>query len=265
VFAKLRSQWARPGHFLAILICVLIAVATPSAATASGTEAQSPQAEQPAHSDLRQPYEPPSKQGAWVARVLAPSTVYRRPGGSSKGRIRAATPWSGAAQYLMVLRSAVVDGRQWLQVRLPNRPNDAAGWILRDRVWLRRSHHYIEISLSRRTVSLFRDGRRVSTFKAVIGHRRTPTPLGLFAILEAVRQPDPHGFLGPWAIHLTAHSEVLRWFDGGPGRIAIHGRDGASLRDPLGSARSNGCIRVNNSHVRRLAGILPGTPVRIRR
>lgn len=257
--AKMRSRWVRAGLFLAIFIVGLVTAAS-AAAAASETNPQPP-----LESELRQPFEAPSKKGAWVARVLATSTVYSRPGGPGKGRISAATPWSGAAQYLMVLGSAQFKGREWLKVRLPNRPNNAAGWILRDRVWLRRSHHYIEISLARRTVSIFRDGQRTSTFKAVIGHRRTPTPLGLFAILEAVPQPDRHGFLGPWAIHLTAHSEVLRNFDGGPGRIAIHGRDGASLLDPLGTARSNGCIRVNNGHVRRLVGILPGTPVRIRR
>jgi lipoprotein-anchoring transpeptidase ErfK/SrfK len=58
---------------------------------------------------------------------------------------------------------------------------------------------------------------------------------------------------------------VLESFGGGPGRVAIHGRAGASLRDPLGTARSHGCIRVLNRHVSWLARTIPaGTPVRLR-
>lgn len=33
---------------------------------------------------------------------------------------------------------------------------------------------------------------------------------------------------------LTAYSDMLDRFDGGPGQISIHGRAGTSLRDPLG-------------------------------
>jgi L,D-transpeptidase catalytic domain len=109
-------------------------------------------------------------------------------------------------------------------------------------------------------------GKRVHRFRAVIGKPSTPTPLGLAAIYERNRQPNPRAFLGPWSLSLTAHSNVLESYGGGPGRVAIHGRAGASLRDPLGSARSHGCIRVNNRNVLWMAKrIPPGTPVRIRR
>jgi lipoprotein-anchoring transpeptidase ErfK/SrfK len=73
------------------------------------------------------------------------------------------------------------------------------------------------------------------------------------------------GFLGPWVLALTSFSEVLKNFGGGPGRVGIHGRAGASLRDPLGSARSHGCIRIPNRHISWMAAKLPpGTPVRMR-
>jgi hypothetical protein len=42
-------------------------------------------------------------------------------------------------------------------------------------------------------------------------------------------------------------------YGGGPGRVATHGRDGASLLDPLGSAASHGCVRVPDRFVRLLA------------
>ena len=75
-------------------------------------------------------------------------------------------------------------------------------------------------------------------------------------------------FLGSWVLPITAHSDVLKTFDGGDGRVALHGRGGASLNDPVGSAASHGCVRLRNADitglVRRVGATqLPGTPVRI--
>lgn len=71
--------------------------------------------------------------------------------------------------------------------------------------------------------------------------------------------------LGPFALQLTAHSKMLRNYGGGPGRVAMHGRSGALLSDPLGSARSHGRVRMQNRIIRWLARrALPGTPVEIR-
>jgi lipoprotein-anchoring transpeptidase ErfK/SrfK len=48
--------------------------------------------------------------------------------------------------------------------------------------------------------------------------------------------------------------------------VAIHGRDGSSLADPLGSARSHGCVRVQDRWITYLAHhVEPGVPVRIER
>jgi lipoprotein-anchoring transpeptidase ErfK/SrfK len=104
----------------------------------------------------------------------------------------------------------------------------------------------------------------VRTSRAVVGKGSTPTPAGLAAIYERDPQPDPRAFLGPWALPLTALSNVLYNFGGGPGRVAIHGRAGTSLLDPLGSARSHGCIRIDNGPITWMAHHLPaGTPVQI--
>jgi hypothetical protein len=113
---------------------------------------------------------------------------------------------------------------------------------------------------------VFRNGSLVRRFSAVIGAMSTPTPIGLYAVYEADPQPSARDFVGSWVIQLTAFSDVLDNYGGGPGRVAIHGRGGASLADPLGTARSHGCIRVDNLHVQWLARSVPaGTPVRIHR
>ena len=99
---------------------------------------------------------------------------------------------------------------------------------------------------------------------AVVGAPQTPTPIGLFAVYELDAQPAANDFVGSWVIQLTAFSDVLDNYGGGPGRVAIHGRGGASLADPLGTARSHGCIRLDNGAVEWLArSVLPGTPVMI--
>jgi hypothetical protein len=71
-----------------------------------------------------------------------------------------------------------------------------------------------------------------------------------------------------WLLALTARSNVLHQFDGGNGRIGIHGRGGTSLLDPPGTNRSHGCVRLANAAIDWLVhtvGIspLPGTPVQI--
>jgi lipoprotein-anchoring transpeptidase ErfK/SrfK len=179
--------------------------------------------------------------------------------------IRPTSMWSHGAHQLLVLDRARVAGVTWVKLRLPTRPNNAKAWLPANRVSLIRNPWRVKVSLERHRVTVLRAGRKVLSFRAVVGAPGTPTPRGLFAIYERVRQPDPTGFLGPFALHLTAHSNVLDNYGGGPGRVAIHGRSGESLVDPLGTSRSHGCIRVGNGRVIQLARMLPlGTPVRIR-
>jgi lipoprotein-anchoring transpeptidase ErfK/SrfK len=178
---------------------------------------------------------------------------------------RTYTKWSGSGQRLMVLKSQVVKGKVWLKVRLPVRPNNSAGWIPRDRVSLGHTSRYIVVDTSERRVRVYSKGRVVSSFRVVVGAPETPTPAGLFAIYDRVKQRDPKGFVGPWVLPLTAHSRQLQRYDGGPGLVAFHGRDGASLLDPLGSARSHGCIRMKNSRIRALLKLPQGTAVKVRR
>ncbi len=211
----------------------------------------------------------PSFERSYSARVVTPTAARSAPDPSAPVRLRLSTqtPWArGPTQLLVLDERRDGAGARWLRVRLPSRPNVAAGWIVADHVRLRPNPWRVTISTRTRTVRVHRAGKLARRFRAVVGTPRTPTPRGLFAVYEQARQPDPSAFIGPWALHLTAHSNVLRNYGGGPGRIAIHGRSGASLRDRLGSARSHGCVRVTNADVRWLARTVPtGTPVRIRR
>lgn len=208
----------------------------------------------------------PANVTAWRAAVEARTAVfYRFPG----KRLRASR-WlapTDAPWLLVTARPRAAYGRCWLQVRLPWRPNGAAGWVNARNFVLQRTRWRIAISTAHRTLTLFRSGSPVRTVSVVVGKPSTPTPAGLFAIVWAIPW-HPTDFLGSWVLELSAHSDVLQSFDGGDGTVGIHGRGGASLLDPLGSARSHGCIRLANDAIDWLvhtvgASRLPGTPVQI--
>jgi hypothetical protein len=207
---------------------------------------------------------PPNRLGSTIAKVVVAANVRQRPGGGQVlWRAPTRTRWGGNPSWLLTLGCAFDgDGTRWLRVALPIRPNEAAGWIRADFVLVARTTYAIAISTGRARVDVVREGQLVRRASAVVGAASTPTPHGLFAVYDAVPQPSRDGFVGPWVIHLTAHSDVLDNYGGGPGRVAIHGRGGASLRVPLGSAASHGCIRVDNDVVSWIARHVPaGAPV----
>ncbi len=201
---------------------------------------------------------------AHLARVVAPTRALSEPGGGrTVMKVSPLAEWGGGPVQFLVLHSAVVNGTRWLQVRLPERPNSDAGWIDSNLTRESTTPWRILVSTSAARVTVERSGRQVASFSAVVGKPSTPTPRGLFAIDEPIRQPAGSE-LGPWALFLTAHSRVLDDYGGGPGRIAIHGRAGPLLADPLGSKASHGCIRIPDARVRWLSRIaVDGTPVEV--
>jgi lipoprotein-anchoring transpeptidase ErfK/SrfK len=201
---------------------------------------------------------------AWRAGLEGRTAVFDRPGSL---RPRGWVEFSQAPWLLILGAAPLPDGQCMVRVRLPWRPNDAAGWIDGRDVLLAPTPWRIVVSRSLRTLTLFDLGRRVQRVRVVVGKPSTPTPTGLFAIADAVAS-NPAEFVGSWVLALTAHSDVLRAFDGGDGNVAIHGRGGASLADPLGSAASHGCIRLANDTIDALVDRigryeLPGTPVQV--
>lgn len=210
----------------------------------------------------------PTAQLAFTAKVIYPTMARAAPRADARRTARVGTvaTWDGGPVALLVLgaRSEAKSGRVWIKVQLPERPNGRSGWINADYAKLSSTPWRIVLDRDSRRASAFRAGRRVRSWRVVIGKPGTPTPRGLYAVYERVRQPAGSE-LGPFALQLTAHSNTLKNFGGGPGRVAMHGRSGPLLYDPLGSARSHGCIRMQNGIIRWLAArARPGTPVEIR-
>jgi lipoprotein-anchoring transpeptidase ErfK/SrfK len=150
-------------------------------------------------------------------------------------------PLTGVRTVLPVIGRAVSrDGTRWAHVRLPGRPSGHKGWIRASGTTRSSTGWRIIIRLSARRVTVYRDGRVVRRFSAVVGKPSTPTPRGWFFVEESMNLSGQAG--GPFALATSARSSVLQEFDGGPGQIAIHGVGG--LFDPLGTAASHGCVRL---------------------
>lgn len=172
-------------------------------------------------------------------------------------------PLTRVRTVLPVLGQATSDGRSWVQVRLPGRPNAHKGWIPTSQTRRTATEWHISIKLSARRVTVYRNGRVERRFRAVVGKSATPTPRGGFFVEEALKlAPQDAG--GPFALATSARSEVLQEFNGGPGQIALHGTN--RLSDPLGTAASHGCVRLSTRAITWLARrIGAGVPLTVTR
>jgi lipoprotein-anchoring transpeptidase ErfK/SrfK len=206
----------------------------------------------------------PSAEGSWIAKVLYPVAARSKPGaGRVIKQISNAPRYANGPNNLMVLGAAHgPSGRPFVKVHLPMRPNGTSAWVPADYVKLMRTSWRIEVSITKRQLTVRKNGEIVRQVKAVVGKPNTPTPRGLFTVAEKWKSPE--SYLGPWVVATSAYSNTFREFAGGPGVIAIHGRAGSLLSQPLGTMGSNGCIRVDNAHSTWIAKTLPaGTPIAI--
>jgi lipoprotein-anchoring transpeptidase ErfK/SrfK len=148
----------------------------------------------------------------------------------------------------------------WYQVDLPIRPNGVRGWVPAAGLEPYVVRWRLEIDLSARRLVAYESGRERLRLTAAVGRSGTPTPTGSFYVLERLFARDAAGPYGPGALGLSSFSPVLTgWTRGGP--VAIHGTDDART---VGSAVSNGCVRVRNAQMLRLLHEVPaGTPVEI--
>ena len=195
--------------------------------------------------------------------LLDQHRAYRwpRPGAPAIATVSPQRPITGEQTTLPVVRQLHRGRFQWLEVRLPGRPNSATGWIHRGGTRPLLTSWHIVVSTAARRVSVYLRGRLFRSFPAVVGKPSTPTPTGTFFVEETVTMPASLPG-GPFALATSARSNVLQEFDGGPGQIAIHGRDG--LGGDLGQAESHGCMRLGAAAITWLAArIGPGVPVDI--
>jgi lipoprotein-anchoring transpeptidase ErfK/SrfK len=198
-----------------------------------------------------------------LAMLLTPHRVVSAPNRRSKvGAIHALRPITGVRTVVPVVDHATTkDGVGWLRVLVPGRPNGRKAWITERGTVRRETGWHLVVRTSRRRVLAYFHGGLVRSFAAIVGKPSTPTPHGQFFIEERMRvgggMPG-----GPFALALSARSDVLKRFEGGPGQIALHGI--ANLGGTLGTAVSHGCVRLGNQSIRWLAKrVGAGVPVTI--
>ena len=202
--------------------------------------------------------------GQQLAALVTAHTARRAPRQSSPAvrNIASRRPITGEQTVLPVTgRATDSRGRRWLRVRLPGRPNGGLGWIKQHGTLARTTSWHLVVELGHRKLTIYHLGRPVGSFLAVVGKPATPTPTGEFFVEETVALP-PRAAGAPFALALSARSDVLREFEGGPGQIALHGL--AHVGGIPGTAFSHGCIRLATTAISWLASrVGPGVPVTI--
>jgi lipoprotein-anchoring transpeptidase ErfK/SrfK len=191
--------------------------------------------------------------------ILRPHAVRARArtASPSRGLLDARTAITGERTVVPVLARSGA----WIEVMLPGRPNGRSGWIDSAHTESLETPWQIVVDLSRRLVTVYRGGRPVKRFAAVVGKRSTPTPIGRFYVEETVALPASDD-AAPLALALSARSNVLHTVHGAPAQTALHGL--SNIGGVPGTAVSHGCIRLDSATMHWLAKrIATGTPVTI--
>jgi lipoprotein-anchoring transpeptidase ErfK/SrfK len=138
------------------------------------------------------------------------------------------------------------------------------GWYGRTSVLpvVSRTRSRLQVRPARR-LYLFRNGQQLSSYPVGVGVPATPTPTGSY-FLAFHAPPNGPGY-GPVMLETSAHSTAFTTFEGGNDAIiAIHGPIDSysdSRIGTVGAALSNGCIRMHNSDLVKVARAPDGTPI----
>ena len=197
---------------------------------------------------------------ALIATISADTHYSASPGGPVAGMLPADNPF-GAPMVLAVIGRSGTDSAGWLHVELPIRPNGSTGWIPSEAASLTQTSFEVSVSLAARTLTVTDAGQKVLTTPVAVGKQKTPTPPDHTYLWELIQPDNQKGAYGPYIFGLAEFSDTYSIFNGGDAQIGIHGQN-----EPwsIGQAASNGCVRLPNDVITRLAGLLPlGTPVTI--
>lgn len=177
------------------------------------------------------------------------------------GRLRFFTEDGFPEVYLLLNEYTDAQARDWVQLRVPKRPNGRTGWVPRDALG---PYHVVHTQLivNRRalTVTLRKNGKRIFRARVGVGKASTRTPKGRFWIREKFRFKNTPVY-GTYAMGTAAYAPGLTDWPGG-GVIGMHGTNEPQL---IPGRPSHGCVRIKNNDIRRLWHLTPvGTPLLIR-
>ena len=207
---------------------------------------------------LRLGYAHPPSTPAVVADAIGPKVgLYSSPDEPEPAEFANNPTWEGLPGVFLVMQTA----GDWLEVQVSMRPNESTAWIKASEVTLRETSYRIFIDTNARRLVAYDGANVVLDTQVAVGTGSTPTPTGSYFVDGRVGGLDPGGPYGTHQISVAAFSNVHKTFGGGIGQIAIHGTNDPSK---LGTPASNGCVRMTNDDVAKLADMVPeGTPVQI--
>jgi hypothetical protein len=197
---------------------------------------------------------------AYVARI---ASVHVQPSSSSSvvARLHWNTEDGFPEVYLLLRASSDALGREWIELRIPGRPNGRTGWVQRAALGaFHLTHQLLVVNRERLRMYFYIDGRLRWSAPVAVGKPGTPTPPGRFWIRERFKIDDPQSGYWPYAFGTSDYSTLTDWPGGGV--VGIHG---PYYQPQLIPGRvSHGCIRLRVADDAWLAQHLGvGTPLRV--
>ena len=181
-----------------------------------------------------------------------PGTTYR-----TIDRLRFYTEDMAPETYLILRSKLGPNGKPWLNIRLPKRPNGSKGWVPARALRRRMVTTMFEIDKGALKARLFKDGREIWMSSVGIGAPGTPTPSGRYWVRERLSNLGGSPAYGPFAFGTSAYSRLSEWPGGGV--VGIHGTNAPGL---IPGRPSHGCVRVPNTKILQLKRLMPvGTPI----
>jgi hypothetical protein len=191
-----------------------------------------------------------------LALVRSQLAVSDRPGGPATGSIGTTTEFGSPQVVGVAARRGA-----WLGVVTSARPNGKLAWVRREpgALTLRRTRFSLHADLSRRTLTLRRDGRVVHRLRVAIGRPGSETPTGRFAVTDKLAGSSYGPYYGCCILALSGHQPNTPPGWTGGNRLAIHGTDAPAT---IGTPASAGCLRAADADLQTLMAKAPvGTPV----
>lgn len=245
-------------------ICAgLAAVLVTAAGSSAAAQAQTPDAvvpiDQPVPAYARLSDEATLSRYAY-ARVGTPIHATASTIGRRVGRLRFVTEDGFAEPYLLLRSTRDSGGRDWVQVRVPGRPNGRTGWVARGAL---AEFHAVttHLRINRHTLraTLYDGGALIWQSPIGVGKSSTPTPSGHYVVREHFRINKKRGLYGPYAFGTSAYSVLSDWPRGGV--VGIHGTNAPRL---IPGRPSHGCVRLPNSAILALKRLMQiGTTIEI--
>jgi hypothetical protein len=242
----------------------VLALALPGACALAATPGEASPPTEPVSHATPDTQPRPLSNGTTVAAWAHPEgtgPVYAHPDATSKkiARVRLYNA-DGFLEVYPLLRSAIpASGAEWVEIRVPGRPNGRTGWIDRELLGpIHRTGWRILVSRASHRMRVFHAGRLLRVFPVGVGKPSTPTPAGHFWIEERFSVSNPNNPYYPYALGTSDFSSLTNW--PGEGVIGIHGPFGEPQRIP--GAPSHGCIRMLSPDIAWLGPrVALGTPV----